>query len=216
MMEFFAENGSELFTAIGEHIFLSLIALVLGILVAVPLGILLSQFPKIADVVIGVASVLQTVPTLALLALMVPILGVGKLPSIVALFIYSLLPILRNAYLGMTGVDPTLVDAAKGMGMSTGQVIRKIQLPLAIPVIMAGIRLSAVYVVAWTIIAAYIGGGERGDFIFNGLQTYRQDLIFGGTIPVIIIAIVMDLTAGYLEKRFSPKTSSSEVKTDYA
>jgi len=216
MMEFFAENGSELFTAIGEHIFLSLIALVLGILVAVPLGILLSQFPKIADVVIGVASVLQTVPTLALLALMVPILGVGKLPSIVALFIYSLLPILRNAYLGMTGVDPTLVDAAKGMGMSTGQVIRKIQLPLAIPVIMAGIRLSAVYVVAWTTIAAYIGGGGLGEFIFNGLQTYRQDLIFGGTIPVIIIAIVMDFVAGYLEKKLSPKTSSSEVKTDYA
>lgn len=215
MIEFFADQGNALLVAIGEHIVLSLISLGLGILVAVPLGILLSQVPKIANVVIGIAGILQTVPTLALLALMVPFLGVGKVPSIVALFIYSLLPILRNAYLGMSGVDPTLLDAAKGMGMSKGQVIQKVQLPLAIPVIMAGIRLSAVYVIAWTTIAAYIGGGGLGEFIFNGLQTYRQDLIFGGTIPVIIIAILTDLLAGYLEKKLSPQTTS-EVSSEYA
>ena len=131
MIEFFADQGNALLVAIGEHIVLSLISLGLGILVAVPLGILLSQVPKIANVVIGIAGILQTVPTLALLALMVPFLGVGKVPSIVALFIYSLLPILRNAYLGMSGVDPTLLDAAKGMGMSKGQVIQKVQLPIS-------------------------------------------------------------------------------------
>jgi len=215
MMEFFAEQGDALITATIEHIGLSLISLGLGILVAVPIGILLSLIPKVANVVIGIAGVLQTIPTLALLALMVPILGVGPIPSIVALFIYSLLPILRNAYLGMAGVNPNVVDAAKGMGMSTSQVIRKVQLPLAVPVIMAGIRLSAVYVIAWTTIAAYIGGGGLGEFIFNGLQTYRQDLIFGGTIPVIIIAIVMDLVAGYLERKLSPQTTS-EVNTENA
>jgi len=214
-MEFFAEQGDALVTATIEHIGLSLISLGLGILVAVPIGILLSQVPKVANVVIGIAGVLQTIPTLALLALMVPILGVGPVPAVVALFIYSLLPILRNAYLGMAGVNPNVVDAAKGMGMSTTQVIRKVQLPLAIPVIMAGIRLSAVYVIAWTTIAAYIGGGGLGEFIFNGLQTYRQDLIFGGTIPVIIIAIVMDLVAGYLERKLSPQTTS-EVNTENA
>lgn len=215
MMEFFASNGSLLLSAIGEHIILSLISLALGILVAVPLGILLSQIPKIANVVIGIAGVLQTIPTLALLALMVPLLGVGKIPSVVALFIYSLLPILRNSYLGMVGVDPELLDAAKGMGMSNIQVIQRVQLPLAIPVIMAGVRLSAVYVIAWTTIAAYIGGGGLGELIFNGLQTYRKDLIFAGTIPVIIIAILTDLLAGYLEKRFSPRTSSG-VNSEYA
>lgn len=215
MIEFFANEGDTLLRLILEHIGLSLISLGLGVLVAVPLGIILSQFPKIANVVIGIASVLQTVPTLALLALMVPLLGVGAMPAIVALFIYSLLPILRNTYLGMAGVDPNLLDAAKGMGMSTGQVIQKVQLPMAVPVIMAGIRLSAVYVIAWTTIAAYIGGGGLGDFIFNGLQTYRQDLIFGGTIPVIIIAIVMDFGFGYLEKRLSPQTTS-EVNTENA
>ncbi len=215
MIEFFANEGDTLLRLILEHIGLSLISLGLGVLAAVPLGIILSQFPKIANVVIGIASVLQTVPTLALLALMVPLLGVGATPAIVALFIYSLLPILRNTYLGMSGVDPNLLDAAKGMGMSTGQVIQKVQLPMAVPVIMAGIRLSAVYVIAWTTIAAYIGGGGLGDFIFNGLQTYRQDLIFGGTIPVIIIAIVMDFGFGYLEKRLSPQTRS-EVNTENA
>lgn len=215
MMEFFANEGSALVTAIGEHIFLSLVSLALGILVAVPAGILLSQVPKVANVVIGIASILQTIPTLALLTLMVPILGVGTMPSIVALFIYSLLPILRNAYLGMVSVDPHLIDAAKGMGMSTSQVIRKVQVPLATPVIMAGIRLSAVYVIAWTTIAAYIGGGGLGEFIFNGLQGFRVDLIFGGTIPVIIIAIIMDLIAGYLEKKLTPQTTS-EVNVEHA
>lgn len=215
MMEFFANQGGALVTAIGEHIMLSLISLLLGIIVAIPLGVLLSQFPKVANVVIAIAGVLQTVPTLALLALMVPLLGVGKLPSIVALFIYSLLPMLRNTYLGMTGVDESLIDAAQGMGMSTSQIIRKVQLPLAMPVIMAGIRLSAVYVIAWTTIASYIGGGGLGEFIFNGLQTYRRDLIFGGTIPVIIIAVLTDLFAGYLEKKLSPQTTS-EVNSEYA
>lgn len=215
MMEFFTNQGGALVTAIGEHIMLSLISLLLGIIVAIPLGVLLSQFPKVANVVIAIAGVLQTVPTLALLALMVPLLGVGKLPSIVALFIYSLLPMLRNTYLGMTGVDESLIDAAQGMGMSTSQIIRKVQLPLAMPVIMAGIRLSAVYVIAWTTIASYIGGGGLGEFIFNGLQTYRRDLIFGGTIPVIIIAVLTDLFAGYLEKKLSPQTTS-EVNSEYA
>lgn len=215
MMDFFANQGEALLIAIGEHLFLSFIALTLGILVAVPLGIWLSQVPKIANIVIGIASVLQTIPTLALLTLMVILLGVGKIPSIVALFIYSLLPILRNTYLGITGVDPNLTDAAQGMGMSRLQVIQKVLLPLAVPVIMAGIRLSAVYVIAWTTIAAYIGGGGLGEFIFNGLQGYRIDLILGGTIPTIIISILMDLFGGYLERKMTPQTTS-EVKSENA
>lgn len=211
MMDFFANQGEALVIAIGEHLLLSFVALALGIIVAIPLGIWLSQVPKIANIVIGIASVLQTIPTLALLTLMVILLGVGKVPSIVALFIYSLLPILRNTYLGIAGVDPNLTDAAQGMGMSRMQVIRKVLLPLAVPVIMAGIRLSAVYVIAWTTIAAYIGGGGLGEFIFNGLQGYRIDLILGGTIPTIIISILMDLFGGYLERKMTPQTTS-EVK----
>ncbi|MDN6161961.1 MAG: ABC transporter permease [Pisciglobus halotolerans] len=212
MAEFLANYGDTLISAFGEHILLSVISLALGILFAVPVGIFLSQTDRVASIVMGIAGVLQTIPTLALLALMVPLFGVGKVPAVIALFIYSLLPILRNTYLGMKGVDPMVVDAAKAMGMKQMEVIQKIQLPLAVPVIMAGIRLSAVYVIAWTSIAAYIGGGGLGEVIFNGLELFRSDLILAGTIPVIILAILTDLLAGKIEKKLTPRTSSTEIE----
>ena len=214
MTNFLAENGQELINLTLQHLLLSVVSLALGILIAVPLGILLSQHPKIAGGVISVVGVLQTIPTLALLALMIPIFGVGRLPSIVALFIYSLLPILRNTYLGMTSVDPDLLDAAKGMGLTAWQVIKGVQLPLAMPVIMAGIRLSTVYVIAWATLAAYIGGGGLGEMIFNGLNLYKPDLIIGGTIPVTLIAVLADLLMNYLEKLTQPQTTSKGAGED--
>ena len=210
MQEFIASQGSEVIRLLWEHIYMSLISLGLGVIVAVPLGIFLSQVPKVANVVISIVSVLQTVPTLALLALMIPFLGVGKVPAIVALFIYSLLPILRNTYLGMSNVNPDLLDAAKGMGLKRMQIIRQVQLPLAVPVIMAGIRLSTVYVIAWTTLASYIGGGGLGDMIFNGLNLFRPDLILGGTIPVTILAVIVDLVMARIEERVTPTTSSKK------
>ncbi|MGY0836353.1 ABC transporter permease [Aerococcus urinaeequi] len=210
MQEFFASQGSEVIRLLWEHIYMSLISLGLGVIVAVPLGIFLSQVPKVANVVISIVSVLQTIPTLALLALMIPFLGVGKVPAIVALFIYSLLPILRNTYLGMSNVNPDLLDAARGMGLKRMQIIRQVQLPLAVPVIMAGIRLSTVYVIAWTTLASYIGGGGLGDMIFNGLNLFRPDLILGGTIPVTILAIVVDLVMARIEEWVTPTTSSKK------
>ena len=210
MQEFIASQGSEVIRLLWEHIYMSLISLCLRVIVAVPLGILLSQVPKVANVVISIVSVLQTIPTLALLALMIPFLGVGKVPAIVALFIYSLLPILRNTYLGMSNVNPDLLDAAKGMGLKRMQIIRQVQLPLAVPVIMAGIRLSTVYVIAWTTLASYIGGGGLGDMIFNGLNLFRPDLIFGGTIPVTILAVIVDLVMARIEDWVTPTTSSKK------
>lgn len=210
MQEFIASQGSEVIRLLWEHIYMSLISLGLGVIVAVPLGILLSQVPKVANVVISIVSVLQTIPTLALLALMIPFLGVGKVPAIVALFIYSLLPILRNTYLGMSNVNPDLLDAAKGMGLKRMQIIRQVQLPLAVPVIMAGIRLSTVYVIAWTTLASYIGGGGLGDMIFNGLNLFRPDLILGGTIPVTILAVIVDLAMARIEDWVTPTTSSKK------
>ena len=210
MQEFIASQGSEVIRLLWEHIYMSLISLGLGVIVAVPLGILLSQVPKVANVVISIVSVLQTIPTLALLALMIPFLGVGKVPAIFALFIYSLLPILRNTYLGMSNVNPDLLDAAKGMGLKRMQIIRQVQLPLAVPVIMAGIRLSTVYVIAWTTLASYIGGGGLGDMIFNGLNLFRPDLILGGTIPVTILAVIVDLVMARVEDWVTPTTSSKK------
>lgn len=210
MANFFAEYGMQMLRLTGQHLYISVISLGLGILVAVPLGIALTRAGKFASFVIGLASILQTIPSLALLALMIPIFSVGLLPAIVALFIYSLLPILRNTYTGMTGVSPSLIDAGKGMGMTEMQLIRKVELPQAAPVIMAGIRLSGTYVIAWATLAAFIGAGGLGDFIFSGLNLYIPELIVGGTIPVTILALIVDYLLGRLEKMVTPKYQLGE------
>lgn len=204
MLTFLTEHGSDLLVKTWEQLYISAIALVLGIIVAVPLGIALTRFPKTAKVVIAIASMLQTVPSLALLALMIPLFGIGKVPAIIALFIYSLLPILRNTYIGMNDVDPILKDSAKGMGMTSVQSIMQVEIPMATPVIMAGIRLSAVYVIAWATLASYIGAGGLGDLIFNGLNLFKPDLIIGGTIPVTLLALLVDFGLGRLEKQLTP------------
>lgn len=213
MMAFLQAHGTELIVKTWEQIYISAVSLALGIIVAVPLGIALTRCKKIAKLVIGLASMLQTIPSLALLALMIPILGIGVKPAIVALFIYSLLPILRNTY-GMEDVDPTLIDSAKGMGMTNWESIRMVELPLALPVIMAGIRLAAVYVIAWSTLASYIGAGGLGDFIFNGLDLYEPDLIMGGTIPVTILALLADWLLGIVERKLTPVTSRGGVADD--
>lgn len=210
MQEFFNQYGSQILSKTIEHIYISFFALILGILVAVPLGILLTRLPKIANIVIGTTSALQTVPSLALLALMIPFFGVGKLPAIIALFIYSLLPILRNTYIGMKNVDWNYRDVAKGMGMTDMQSIISVELPIAMPTIMAGIRLAAVYVIAWATLASYIGAGGLGDLIFSGLNNYQPDLIFAGTIPVTILALAADLLLGLLENRLTPAALRGE------
>ena len=204
MTAFLTQHGSELLTKTWQQIYISAIALALGIIVAVPLSVILMKFPRTAKVVMAIASMLQTIPALALLAMMLPIFGIGQLPAIVALFLYSLMPILRNTYVGLTGVNPNTVDSAKGLGMTQLQIITKVDIPLAMPVIMSGIRLSAIYVIAWSTLASYIGAGGLGDFIFNGLNLYQPDLIFGGTIPVIILALLTDYLLGRLEKKLTP------------
>lgn len=210
-MSFVIENFSQILLKISEHLFLSMTALALGVLFAVPLGLLVSRNKKAANLVIGISSVLQTVPSLALLAIMVPIFGVGKLPAILALFIYSLLPILRNTVLGMDSVNKDIVDAAKGMGMKPAQIIFKVQVPLSISVIMSGIRLSAIYVIAWTSLAAYIGAGGLGEFIFNGLNNFNFPMIIAGTIPITVMALLIDLVLGAFEKKLVPKFASEAL-----
>jgi len=211
MNTFLLENGNELVVKTLEHIYISGIALVLGVIVAVPLGIALTRTNKLANVIIGLASVLQTIPSLALLTMFIPFFGVGKLTAVVALFLFSLLPILRNTYFGIKGVDPNMVDAAKGMGMTDFEQIRMVEIPLALPTIMRGIRLGTVYVIAWATLASYIGGGGLGDLIFSGLNLYKPDLIIGGTIPVVLLALISDFLLGLLEKKLSPRVKEAQV-----
>lgn len=202
---FFAENGENLVRLIWEHLYISAISVSLGVLFAVPIGIWLTRInDRVADLVIGFVSILQSLPSLALLTLMIPLIGVGQVPAIVALFIYSLMPIMRNTYAGIQSVDEGMVDAAKGMGMTTIQLLQKVELPQAAPIIMAGIRLSTTYVIAWTTLASFIGAGGLGDFIFNGLNLYIPELIIGGTIPVTVIALLADFLLSCLEQKVTP------------
>ncbi|MGV3028344.1 ABC transporter permease [Streptococcus hyovaginalis] len=212
MSAFLEQYGGQLVSKTWEQIYISALALLLGILVAVPLGIVLTRFKRLAKVIIGLASMLQTIPSLALLAMMIPLFGVGKLPAIFALFIYSLLPILRNTYIGLENVNPTLKDSAKGMGMTPRQSILQVELPLAMPVIMTGIRLSAIYVIAWATLASYVGAGGLGDLIFSGLSLFQPPLIIGGTIPVIILSLVADFLLGRLEVLLTPRQKARWFK----
>jgi osmoprotectant transport system permease protein len=211
-MTWIIENSLRILQKTMEHAGISFLALIIGSIIAIPAGILLTRAKKLAQIVISIASVLQTIPSLALLAIMVPLFGVGKKPAIVALVIYSLLPILRNTFLGMDSVDKSLLDASYGMGMSTAQVLYKVQVPLALPVIMAGVRVSSVYVVAWTTLAAYIGAGGLGDLIFMGLNNYNFEAILAGAVPVTLLALLFDYGLGFVEKKLRPKIGRNEVK----
>lgn len=205
IIDFFSQYGMQLLVKTGEHLMISFSALLLGIIVAVPLGIWLSSIPKVANIVIGIVSVIQTFPSLAILAFFIPLLGIGKVPAIVALFFYSMLPILRNTYIGVRGVNKDLLEGAKGMGMTQLERIFLVELPLAVPVIMAGIRVSAVCLIGWATLASYIGGGGLGDFIFDGLNLFRTDLVLAGAIPVTLLALALDLVLKRIEYVVTPK-----------
>lgn len=203
METFWNQYGAEILLKLWEHFYISFSAILLGTLVAVPLGALLTRIKKGSETIINIVGFFQTIPSLALLSIMVPFLGIGKVPAITALFLYSLLPILRNTYVGIQSVNATYLDAAKGMGMSKWQRLVQIELPLASSVIISGIKVSAVYVISWTTLAAYIGAGGLGDFIFNGLTLYRMDLIMMGTIPITLLALGTDAVLCSVEGRLA-------------
>ncbi|MFC2946909.1 ABC transporter permease/substrate-binding protein [Virgibacillus sediminis] len=191
----------QLLQTLWEHLQISLTALLIAIVISVPLGIILTRYPSIADPIIGVSAVLQTIPSLAVLAFLIPFLGIGTLPAIVALTIYGLLPILRNTYTGIKEVDPALKEAATGMGMNTYKRLTKMELPLAMPVIMAGIRTSMVLIVGTTTIAALIGAGGLGELILLGIDRGADvHLILLGAIPAALLAIFLDLILRGIER----------------
>lgn len=205
VIDFLSVNGLELLEKTWQHIYISLIAIFLGILVAVPLGVLLTRLPKTANFVMGLLNILQTVPSFAILALFIPLLGIGIVPAIVALFLYSLMPILRNTYVGLREVKQDLIEAGIGMGMTEWERIRLIELPLATPVIMSGIRLATVFLIGWATLASYIGAGGLGDYIFSGMNLYKPEFILAGAIPVTLLALFTDLFLGKVETWVTPK-----------
>jgi osmoprotectant transport system permease protein len=187
-----------------EHLGLSGAALLLGVLVAVPLGLWLERHRRGAEPVIRVLGLFQTIPSLALLAFMIPFLGVGVVPAVVALWIYSLFPIVRNTYTGVRDADPKAVEAATALGMTPGQVLREIRLPLAAPVVMAGVRTAAVITVGTATLAAFIGAGGLGEPIVTGLQLANSSMILSGAIPAAALALLVDGALGLVERALRP------------
>ncbi len=183
----------ELLTTLIEHIQLSFIALLIAVLIGVPLGILLTKTKRISELVINIAAVMQTIPSLALLGLMIPLFGIGKVPAVIALTIYALLPILRNTFTGIDEVDGSLVEAARGIGMKTMRRLLKVELPIAMPVIMAGIRTAMVLIIGTATLAALIGAGGLGDLILLGIDRNNTSLIIIGAIPAALLAILFDI-----------------------
>lgn len=210
-LQFFSQYGTELLYKTWEHLYISLISVGLGILIAIPLGIALTRVPKVANFVMGFLGIIQTVPSFAILAFFIPLLGVGKVPAIVALFFYAVLPILRNTYTGVKGVNKDLLEAGRGMGMTGWERVRLVEIPLAIPVIMAGIRLTTVYLIGWATLASYIGAGGLGDYIFSGMTLYQTEFILAGAIPVTLLALLADFLLGKIENWVTP-TGMEKVK----
>jgi osmoprotectant transport system permease protein len=197
---------SEIILRSGEHLILVAIAMVVAIAIGIPLGIAITRYPKLAPPILTVANALQTIPSLAIFGFLisVPFLGgIGKNPAIVALTLYALLPLIRNTYIGIINVDPAVREAGKGMGMTDWQLLTQVEIPLASGVILAGIRVATVTAVGIATIAAAIGGGGLGVFIFRGLATVNDRLILMGAIPAAAIALGADLALGWVEKRIT-------------
>ncbi len=188
-----------------QHITLVIISVGIGILIAIPLGILLTRHRKAAAIVLALAGTIQTIPGLVMLGFALLFLGLGTLPALTVLSIYSILPILRNTYTGIIDVLPAYKDAAKGIGMTRRQVLYKVELPLALPTIVSGIRISAVYIVSWATLAGMIGAGGLGDWIWTGLATYNTDYILAGAIPSAILAFAFSTLIGLLQTIITPK-----------
>src|SRR5215472_4066724 len=201
---FFMEHRAEILGATLEHVELVLISMVIAMFIAVPLGMFVVQRPALRAISIGVANVFQTIPSLALFGFLIPIPfigGIGKRTAIVALVLYALLPILRNTYVGLTGIDPAVLEASEAMGMTSTQILFRVRLPLALAVILAGIRTSTIITIGVATIAAAIGAGGLGTFIFRGVALVSDSLILAGAIPAALLALVADFLLGMLERR---------------
>lgn len=200
LYDFFLSHLTEIAGQTIEHIGLTLVALVIAIITGLPLGILLTKYRKISSIVLGGVGIIQTIPSIALLGFLLPLLGIGPTPAIVALFLYALLPIVRNTFTGIKEVEPSVTEAARGMGMSDMQILRNVEIPLAMPVIFAGIRTATVINVGVATLCALIASGGLGQFIFRGIALNNMNMILAGAIPAAILALSFDFLLSLLQK----------------
>ena len=202
--QFVVSHHAEIVSATVDHLILVLIAMVIASAIAIPCGMFMVNRPALRGIALGIANIFQTIPSLALFGFLIPIPfigGIGKRTAIVALVLYALLPILRNTYVGLTAIDPVVLEAAEAMGMTSTQILWRVRVPLAVAVILAGIRTATVITIGVATIAAAIGAGGLGIFIFRGVALVNNSLLLAGAIPAAVLALLADFLLGLLERR---------------
>jgi osmoprotectant transport system permease protein len=207
VFQFIVQNHGEVLKLTREHLWMVAASMLLAVLIGIPLGILITRKPGLNKPVLGVANIIQTIPSLALFGFLLPVPWIGARSdrlAILALTLYALLPLIRNTYAGINGVDRSVVEAGRGMGMTDRQLLFQVELPLALGVIIAGVRVATVISVGLATIAAAIGAGGLGEYIFRGISMVDNEVILAGAIPAAVLALLADVILGWLEKRLSP------------
>ena len=205
MTQFFATYGPKLLQAVGIHLFYVAVSVFFGFLLGVVLGIALSRIPRLSAVILPVISIFQTIPGIVFIGILFLYLGMVPLTVIIALSVYAMFPVLKNTYVGILQVEERYLEAARGCGMSGRQVLFRVQLPLALPTIIGGLRLATVYTVSWAVLSAMIGLGGLGDFIYQGVSSNNNTLIITGAIPAAILAITLGKLIDLLQKKVVPR-----------
>ncbi|MEK4130124.1 ABC transporter permease [Solibacillus sp. FSL W8-0474] len=203
---YFKENGLYVLELFFTHFYISVYGVLLAALIGIPIGIFIAKNMKLAGFIITLANIIQTIPALALMAMIMLVLGLGKSTVIATVFLYSLLPIIKNTYTGITTINKSLTDAGRGMGMTRRQILYMIELPLSLSIIITGIRIALVIAIGITAIGAFIGAGGLGDIIIRGTNaTDGTAIILAGAIPTALMAVIVDIGLGWLERRFDPE-----------
>ena len=204
-IKFLIERKAEISNLLVQHIQLTVFSILLAVVIAIPLSILIVRYRKLAGPVIGFTNIVQSIPSLALLGFLIPVVGIGSTPAIIMVVMYSLLPIVKSTYTGLTNISPSLIEASDGMGLTQTQVLLKVRFPLAMPIIMSGVRVSSVTAVGLMTIAAFIGAGGLGYLVFSGVSTVNNNMILAGAIPACLLAIVLDFILGKVEDIVIPE-----------
>src|SRR5436309_462359 len=204
LLQFITDPSNDYLGHSVDYIKLCAVAIILAIFISVPLGAVVVRSPLASFIAINTSGLMRAIPVLAFLAAAYPLLGFGFIPSLVALTILGIPPILLNTYTGIRGIDPASIDAARGMGMTTWQIITRIQTPLVLPVIAAGVRTSAVQIIATATLAAIIGAGGYGEYIYLGLRQFDIGALLAGSLPVTVLALLAELSLGWVQRILTP------------
>ena len=204
-MDFFTKYGNKLLVATGQHLGYVLVSVAIGFVIAFVLGIALSRVPRISKMVIPVIGVFQTIPGLVFIGVLFLYTGMRPITIVIALSIYAIFPILKNTYTGIVEVDPSIVEAARGCGMTSMQILYKVEIPVAMHAIISGVRLATIYTVSWAVLAAMIGLGGLGEFVYRGVETNNQMMIIAGALPAALLAIALGLLIDLLQKKMTPR-----------